>query len=672
MANDKTYDRHVNIWINGKEVTNNIASIKKEMLQLSNELAKTTRGTEEYNQKAAELRRVKGIIEEHNASLRKAPGLWEKIKGSMGLVMGAIGAAYGVIQSFKSIIESTDESSDKFARTMGGVKEAVNAVSQAMASGNFKNFFKNVRAAVEEGKRYADATDEAADAQRALALAEEDAADKILALKIIQADATKSREEQIAAGEKIEKIQADLAKKRAETAQITLDNEMENARFRSKLSDETIRAYLSKDEAMKKNMAIGKLYYEKTQEFSQLSTAEALARQGEYKKELESLGENAPEYARIYAGMSKITEDHRDRILAAEHAIREAKRSATEDILRQINKTNSARAAEADEAQKNAKKIIDLEKEVKEFYDKYDLWNVEAKAPGTPKYNPDEFTDVDKRIDADIEAQKKANEERVKNEKKAEQEIVDIYKKGADEGARIWKTNNENEIADLEQKVQAYQEFGMQIGQTLAQAMDDGVLTAKEAAKALISVALDALAKMAIVQIGNATVQSFGQYGAAAGAARTIILTALIEAAVESAKAALNNMWTGGYTGPGGKYEPRGIVHAGEWVANADMVASPVTGPIIRALEQYRSGGVKGYADGGYESQGSAGYGSKQNAFVFQTDQDQKEAINKMIILLDRLDREGVKTHFTYLDADRIKRGMDKLDNIRRSVSMRE
>ncbi|HPS40059.1 MAG TPA: hypothetical protein PL124_11635, partial [Candidatus Cloacimonadota bacterium] len=574
MANDKTYDRHVNIWINGKEVSNNISSIKKEMLQLANELARTTRGTEEYNQKAAELKRVKGIIEEHNASLRKTPGLWEKIKGSMGLVMGAIGAAYGVLQSFKGIIESTDESSDRLARTMGGVKEAVNAVSQAMASGNFKNFFKNVRDAVEEGKRYADAQDAAGDSARALALAEEEAADKIVKLKIIQADATKSREEQIKAGEEIERIQQELADKRAVQAKKNLDNELENARFRSKLNDETILAYLRQDESMMENMEIGKQYYDKVQEFNKLSTADAILRRKAFEDELAALGSDAPKYAAIYAGLSNITEEQRDRIVQYENDVSTAKRSATEDILRQINKTNSARAAEADEAQKNAKKIIDLEKEVKEFYDKYDLWNVEAKAPGIPQYNPKEFSGVDKQIDADTEAQKKANEERLKNERETEEKISTEYKKAADDGAKIWKDRNDSELKDLEDKVRAYQEFGMQIGQTLAQAMDDGVLTAKEAAKALISVALDELGQLAIVMIGKVGVENIGEYGAVAGAARTVVLTALIEAAVESAKSALNNMWTGGYTGPGGKYEPRGIVHAGEWVANADMVAS--------------------------------------------------------------------------------------------------
>lgn len=52
----------------------------------------------------------------------------------------------------------------------------------------------------------------------------------------------------------------------------------------------------------------------------------------------------------------------------------------------------------------------------------------------------------------------------------------------------------------------------------------------------------------------------------------------------------------GGFTGRGGKYEPAGIVHKGEWVANQELVNSPITGPIIDALEGFR---LKGFADGG-------------------------------------------------------------------------
>jgi hypothetical protein len=53
----------------------------------------------------------------------------------------------------------------------------------------------------------------------------------------------------------------------------------------------------------------------------------------------------------------------------------------------------------------------------------------------------------------------------------------------------------------------------------------------------------------------------------------------------------------GGYTGDGPKYKPAGIVHAGEWVANQELVKSPITGPIISLLEGIRT---NGYADGGF------------------------------------------------------------------------
>lgn len=53
----------------------------------------------------------------------------------------------------------------------------------------------------------------------------------------------------------------------------------------------------------------------------------------------------------------------------------------------------------------------------------------------------------------------------------------------------------------------------------------------------------------------------------------------------------------GGYTGKGGKYQPAGIVHKGEWVANQELVTGAVTGPIIKMLEGVR---LNGYSDGGF------------------------------------------------------------------------
>jgi hypothetical protein len=52
----------------------------------------------------------------------------------------------------------------------------------------------------------------------------------------------------------------------------------------------------------------------------------------------------------------------------------------------------------------------------------------------------------------------------------------------------------------------------------------------------------------------------------------------------------------GGYTGDGGKSEPAGIVHRGEYVVPQHIVKNPIYQPIISGLETAR---LRGYSDGG-------------------------------------------------------------------------
>jgi hypothetical protein len=88
-----------------------------------------------------------------------------------------------------------------------------------------------------------------------------------------------------------------------------------------------------------------------------------------------------------------------------------------------------------------------------------------------------------------------------------------------------------------------------------------------------------------------------------------------IAATVAATATGLAGFSRGGYTKRGNKYKPAGIVHENEWVANEELVNSPVTGPIISNLERMRltmggSGAVAkaktgpfGYASGGYVQQ---------------------------------------------------------------------
>ena len=55
----------------------------------------------------------------------------------------------------------------------------------------------------------------------------------------------------------------------------------------------------------------------------------------------------------------------------------------------------------------------------------------------------------------------------------------------------------------------------------------------------------------------------------------------------------------GGYTGPGGKFKPAGIVHAGEFVARSEVVRQPGALAFLSAFNRVGVDALKGYATGG-------------------------------------------------------------------------
>jgi len=63
--------------------------------------------------------------------------------------------------------------------------------------------------------------------------------------------------------------------------------------------------------------------------------------------------------------------------------------------------------------------------------------------------------------------------------------------------------------------------------------------------------------------------------------------------------AAMRSLHTGGYTGDGGKYEPKGIVHGGEWVVNKETTAKVRRQAPGFLEELHATGKLPGYARGG-------------------------------------------------------------------------
>jgi hypothetical protein len=94
---------------------------------------------------------------------------------------------------------------------------------------------------------------------------------------------------------------------------------------------------------------------------------------------------------------------------------------------------------------------------------------------------------------------------------------------------------------------------------------------------------------------------------ASSGRMSNAAMSAMSEAERIRSDLANYNYWEGGYTGPGGKYEPAGVVHRGEYVVPAHLVNQSTGLPNANALGQLAAGIQPhggGYSSGGYVNPG--------------------------------------------------------------------
>ncbi len=149
---------------------------------------------------------------------------------------------------------------------------------------------------------------------------------------------------------------------------------------------------------------------------------------------------------------------------------------------------------------------------------------------------------------------------------------------------------------DVEEKMEATfmlmssiaQDFGVALGKTLAgeeEAMGEFLQN-------LVVMVLDTVQKLLIAYVSMTTIRNVGEMGIW-GLAKAAAEIALITAAFETAKSAIGNFYTGGYTGPGNWDQPQGIVHSNEFVANRFAVANPNLRPIFDVIDvAQRTGNV--------------------------------------------------------------------------------
>ncbi len=115
-----TYTRRINLYINGKEVKNDIISIRREMTKLVNEQARMTRGSKDYVKHGAEIKKLKNIINEHNNSLATAqnkPTFFQRAADGFNrfqsIAVAAIATLTGIAMIMKTAIQAFAEWDEK-------------------------------------------------------------------------------------------------------------------------------------------------------------------------------------------------------------------------------------------------------------------------------------------------------------------------------------------------------------------------------------------------------------------------------------------------------------------------------------------------------------------------------------------------------------------------------
>lgn len=136
------------------------------------------------------------------------------------------------------------------------------------------------------------------------------------------------------------------------------------------------------------------------------------------------------------------------------------------------------------------------------------------------------------------------------------------------------------------------EDVGTAIGQGLANSLAGEEDALKNALKSLLNTLLSAIEKMVIAAEVESSLLTVSGLGTAKGLANLAKLAGIV-VAFEALKAGVNSFAVGGFTGVGGIYEPAGVVHRNEFVANSAAVSNPNIRPILETIDfAQRSGTV--------------------------------------------------------------------------------
>lgn len=237
----------------------------------------------------------------------------------------------------------------------------------------------------------------------------------------------------------------------------------------------------------------------------------------------------------------------------------------------------------------------------------------------------------------------------ISEEKKAE--IIDKKQKESLEKSR---KNYEENQRKVREQLSFAQNIGQQFGEAFAEMLTDSETSLGDFMKETLKIILDSLQKMMIAYIAETQMKNIATLGLV-GIVKAAAEIALITAAFQSAKAIISGFEEGGYTGTGRHDEPKGIVHAGEFVANRYAVQNPAVRPVLDLIDQAQRNNTIGSLTAKDVSAVLSGVASTTNNTYYQqsvpADNGMSVILLKAVKVIDSLNKRLDEPIYTYTRA---------------------
>ncbi|HGF1788731.1 TPA: phage tail tape measure protein [Escherichia coli] len=221
----------------------------------------------------------------------------------------------------------------------------------------------------------------------------------------------------------------------------------------------------------------------------------------------------------------------------------------------------------------------------------------------------------------------------LKNTWSAEEQLRGSWMAGLKSGWGEWAESATDSFSQV--KSAATQTFDG-IAQNLAAMLTGSEQNWRGFTRSVLSMLTEILLKQAMVGIVGSIGSAIG--GAFGGGASASTGTAI------QAAAANFHFATGGFTGTGGKYEPAGIVHRGEFVFTKEATSRIGVGNLYRLMRGYAEGGYVGAAGSPAQMRRAEGINFNQNNHVvIQNDSINGQAGPQLMKAVYEMARKGAQ-----------------------------